>query len=247
MVMQPYEAASPPSSLAAQEQPTYMGPRVPTQQVPDDDDDGGSYPAQPTFPGPPAPRRYNWIWMLLGALVIAFIAAATTAAFMKGSQAENKSSSSPPPGITVSSPTGSATAPSGSSTTSSGAPATSSSGPASTGAPTADPKADPIGYLEGIRGQIDGYLAQGAAVLDPTAGRDLQNGLSDLESSVQVAKQHGMKGRYLRDVQDKADNLGSKINDEQTQGLVNDTTASALSGELQNFSDTVSNGGGGNN
>ena len=44
MVMQPYEAAPPPSYLAAQEQPTYMGPRVPAQSVPDEDDDGGLLP-----------------------------------------------------------------------------------------------------------------------------------------------------------------------------------------------------------
>jgi serine/threonine protein kinase len=243
MVMQPYEAPSRPSYLAAQEQPTYMGPRVPPQSVPDDDE-GGSYPAQPTFPGPPPPRRYNWIWMLLGALVVAFIAAATTAVFMKGSQAEKQSTSTPPPGITATtSPSGSATAPSGSST--SGTPSTSpsSSGPASTMAPTADPSKDPVGYLEGLRGQIDGYIAQGAGTMDPNAGRDLQNSLTDLESAVQLAQQHGMKGRYLHDVQSKTDQVGSKVNDDQTQGLITDPVASALSGELQNFSDTVGNGG----
>ena len=248
MVMQPYDT-SPPSSLAAQQQPAYMGPRIPQQSVPDDDD-GGSYPAQPTFPGPPPPRRYNWIWMLLGALVIAFIAAATTALFMKGSQAEKQTTSVPPPGITAkTTPSGSATAPSGSATSSSGSPTPStpsSSGPASTASPTADPSANPLAYLEGMRSQIDGFIAQGATVMDPNAGRDLQNSLTDLESSVQRAQQHGMKSFYLSDVQDKTDQLGSQVNDDQGQGLVNDTTASALSGELQNFSNALSNGGGDN-
>ena len=238
MVMQPYEAAPPPSYLAAQEQPAYMGPRVPPQSVPHDDDDGGSYPAQPTFPGPPPPRRWNWIWMVLAALAIAFIAAATTALFMKGSQAEKQSTSAPPPGISATSgPSGSATAPSGSSTS---AASSSSSGPASTMAPTADPKKDPVAYLEGMRAQIDGYIAQGPTVMDPNAGRDVQNALGDLENAAQLAKQHGMKGRYLHDLQTKTDDLGSRINDDQAQQLINDTTASELSGELQTFSDAVS-------
>ncbi|WP_194913050.1 serine/threonine-protein kinase [Catenulispora rubra] len=243
MVMQPYEAPTRPSYLAAQEQPAYMGPRVPPQSVPDDDD-GGSYPAQPTFPGPPPPRRYNWIWMVLGALVIAFIAAAGTALFMKGSQAEKQTTSAPPPGITATTgPGGSATGPSGSSP--SGTPSTTatSSGPASTLPPTADPGKDPVAFLEGVRGQVDGYIAQGAATMDPNAGRDLQNSLTDLESAVQVAQQHNMKGHYLRDAQNKADQVVSRINDDQTQGLTTDPVASVLSGEVQNLSDALGNSG----
>ncbi|WP_083795961.1 serine/threonine-protein kinase [Catenulispora acidiphila] len=237
VVMQPYEAASPPSYLAAQEQPTYMGPRVPAQSVPHEDDDGGSYPAQPTFPGPPAPRRWNWIWMLLGALVIAFIAAATTAVFMKGSRAEKQSTSAPPPGITVTStPSGSATGPSGAATPS-GPPSTSA--PATTNAPTADPRKDPIGYLESMRGQIDGYIAQGPVVMDPNAGRDMQNALADMENAVTVAKQHDMKGRSLKDLQDKTDNLASRLNADHSGELVNDVTASVLAGEINAFSNAL--------
>jgi eukaryotic-like serine/threonine-protein kinase len=236
VVMQPYEAASPPSYLAAQEQPAYTGPRVPPQSVPHDDDEAGSYPAQPTFPGPPPPRRWNWVWMVLGALVIAFIAAASTALFMKGSQAEKQTTSAPPPGITATSPSGSAAAPSGPATS---ATSPSSSPPVSTLAPTADPKKDPVAYLEAMRAQIEGYIAQGAMVMDPNAGRDIQNSLSDMENAAQVAKQHGMKGHYLNDLQHKADSLGSKINNDQTQGLVNDTTASVLAGELLTFSGTT--------
>jgi hypothetical protein len=56
-----------------------------------------------------------------------------------------------------------------------------------------------------------------------------------------------MKDRYLRDVQNKTDDLGSKINDDQSQGLIDDVTASALSGEVQTFSDAMSNGGDTNN
>ncbi len=103
-------------------------------------------------------------------------------------------------------------------------------------APTADPKKDPVGYLEAIRAQIEGYIAQGAMVMDPNAGRDIQNSLSDMENAAQVAKQHNMKDHYLNDLQHKADSLGSKINDDHAQGLVNDTTASTLAGELQTFS-----------
>jgi serine/threonine-protein kinase len=230
MVMQPYEPAN-------------MGPRVPAQSVPEDD--GGSYPAQPTFPGPRPPRRYNWIWMMLGALVIAFIAAATTAAFMKGSQAAKQATSAPPPGIaTTSGPSGAGTAPSGASP----APATSStsSGPPPTSAPTADPNVDPIGYLEGMRAQIDGYIAGGEAVMDTNTGRDLQNALSDLENSTQQAKQHGMKGPFVHEVQKKTDDLSSTIDDDQSNGLISDPTASALSKELQTFSDAVGNARGQN-
>ena len=244
MVMrQPYQAAQPPSYLAAQEQPAYMGPRVPAQSsVPHDDDDGGSYPAQPTFPGPPPPRRWNWIWMVLGALVIAFIAAAGTAVFMKGSQAEKRSTSAPPPGITASTPSGSATAPSGTNTSPSGAPTTSSSGPASTNAPTMNPKTDPVGYLEAMRAQIDGYIAQGAATMDPNTGRDLQNALADAENTAQQAKQHHMKGSTLHDLQSKLDDLGSKVNDDQSGGMLSEAVDSTLSGELQNFSDAIGGG-----
>jgi hypothetical protein len=202
------------------------------------EDDGGSYPAQPTFQ-PAAPRRYNWIWLLLGALVIAFIAAAMTAVFMKGSVAENKSSSNPPPGIAASS--GAGATPSGAST-----PPTSSAPAASTGSPTVDASANPTGYLEGMRGQIDGFIAQGQPVLDQNTGRDLQSSLADLENSVQQAQQHGMKGRYLREVQDKTDQVSSKITDAHSQAMIGDAAASALSGELQTFIDAVS-GGGGNN
>ena len=120
-----------------------------------------------------------------------------------------------------------------------------SSGPASTGAPTADPKTNPLGYLEGLRGQIDGFILLGESVMDPNAGRDLQNSLTDMESATQLAQQHGMKGGYLHDVQKKADRLGSKINDYQTQGLIGDTTASALAGELQTFSAAIGGGNGG--
>jgi serine/threonine-protein kinase len=248
MLMQPYAPSSPPSYLAAQEQPSYMGPRVPAQKVPDDDD-SGAYPAQPTFPGPPAPRRYNWIWMLLAALAIAFIAAASTAVFMKGSQAEKQTTSSPPPGISATGSPGASGA-SGSATASSGASTgTTSGGPASTGAPTADPKTDPLAYLEGLKAQINGFMVLGDSSLDPNAGRDLQNSLTDMESATQLAQQHDMKGSSLHDLQRKADKLGSKINNYQTQGLIADTAASALSGELQSFSDAVGGGGsgGGNN
>ena len=79
--------------------------------------------------------------------------------------------------------------------------------------------------------------------MEPNAGRDLQNALSDLENSVQQAQQHNMKGHFLHDVQNKTDDLGSRINDDQSQGLISQAVDSALSGELQNFSDAV----GGNN
>jgi serine/threonine-protein kinase len=237
MVMQPYDSPPPPSYTAAQEQAPYAG----QQRVAEDD--SGSYPAQPTFQ-PPAPRRYNWIWLVLGALVIAFIAAAMTAVFMKGSVAENKSTSTPPPGISATgAPSGSAT-PSGPSSPS-GTP-TSSATPNSTASPTADPNADPRGYLEGMRGQIDGFIAQGEPVMDSNTGRDLQNSLADVENSVQQAQQHGMKGRYLRDLQNKTDDVSSRITEAQSQGMIGNTAAAALSAELQTFSDAVSNGGGNN-
>jgi hypothetical protein len=216
-----------------------MGPRVPVQKVPDEDDDGGAYPAQPTYPGPPAPRRYNWIWMVLAALAIAFIAAATTAVFMTGSRAEKSTTSSPPPGISASSPSGS-----GSSPTSG---ASSTDGAVSTGAPTADAHSNPVGYLEGMRAQIDGFIAQGDGVMDANAGRDLQNALSDMENATRAAQQNGMKGKSLKNLTTKTDRLGSKINDYHSGGLISDPTASALSGELQTFSDALGSGGGGDN
>jgi hypothetical protein len=94
-----------------------------------------------------------------------------------------------------------------------------------------------------MRGQIDGLIVQGASVMDPNTGHDLQNSLSDLENAVQAAQQHGMKGRPLREVQNKTDQLAQKITDAQSQGQIGDSTASALLGELQTFSDALSSGG----
>jgi hypothetical protein len=97
-----------------------------------------------------------------------------------------------------------------------------------------------------MRGQIDGFIAQGEPVMDTNTGRDLQNSLSDLESSVQQAQQKGMKVHYLRDVQSKTDDLASQISDAQSHGLISDSATSALTSELQTFSGAFGNGGGNN-
>jgi len=118
-----------------------------------------------------------------------------------------------------------------------------------------DPAADPIGYLEAMRAQIDGFIAQGQDTIDPNTGRDLQNSLSDVENAVTAARNNGGGGRQQRAVQQKINAVEQKINDDLDNGQISQGAADQLTGELQNLSNGLANnngdggdgGGGGNN
>jgi serine/threonine-protein kinase len=245
MVMQAYDPPPPTYKEEQEQQLPYMARRM---RIPSQVHESDGYPAQPVFDVPG--RRYSWLVLVFGALLVAVIAAAGTAIVMSGRDEAKKVTSSPPPGITgAAAPssslpptppgTSSATAPQGTPSTP-GTPATGGQ-PASTGAPTADPGSDPIGYLEGMRGQIDGFIAEGDSAIDANTGRDLQNSLSDLEKSTQQAQQGLFKGRKLRDLQNKVDDVVSKISDAQDQNKIGDTAAQALTSELGRFSDALGN------
>jgi len=236
MVMPPYEPPSLPPSYAPdpdEENVPYMARRM---RIPSLHPSG--YPEQPVFAAPPA-RRYSWLVLVLVALLVAVIAATGTALIMKGSSAQDKATSTPPPGITGSQASSAATLP----TTPPSAPGSSSSPPAGTGAPTVDPNADPVGYLEAVRGQIDGFIAQGQGAVDPNTGRDLQNSLTDLEQAVRQAQQGGFKGRKVRDLQDKVGDVIAKVSGAQDEKKIGDAQAQALTTELQTFAGSVGNHG----
>jgi serine/threonine-protein kinase len=240
MVMQAYDPPPPTYKEEQEQQLPYMARRM---RIPSQSHETDGYPAQPVF-DVPAPRRYSWLVLVLGALLVAVIAAAGTAIVMSGTDAAKKATSSPPPGITgAAAGTGSSlpTTPPG---TPAGTPGSSAAaGAPVAGPPTGDPNADPMGYLEAMRGQIDGFLAQGHGVIDPNTARDLQNALTDLEKSVQQAQEAGFKGRKLHDVQNKVEDLTSKISDQQDEHKVGDAAAQALTTELQTFTAAVGSHG----
>ena len=114
-----------------------------------------------------------------------------------------------------------------------------------------DPGADPIGYVEAMRAQIDGFIAQGQDTIDPNTGRDLQNSLSDLENAITTARRNGGGGRQQRAIQQKINGVEQKINDDLDNGQISQGAADQLTGELQNLADGLANngdgGGGGGN
>ncbi|GAA2007797.1 serine/threonine-protein kinase [Catenulispora subtropica] len=237
MVMQAYDPPPPTYKEEQEQQLPYMARRM---RIPSQDNEPGGYPAQPVF-DTPAPRRYSWVVLVFGALLVAVIAAAGTAIVMGGKDAEKKATSAPPPGITGSpAPNTAATLPA----TPPSVPDTPASGsrPAAGSSPTGDPNADPLGYLEAMRGQIDGFLAQGRDTIDSNTARDLQNSLTDLEKSTQQAQAAQFKGRKLRDLQSKVDDVTSKISEAQDEGKIGDAAAEALTTELQTFAVSVGHG-----
>ncbi|NUP51934.1 MAG: serine/threonine protein kinase [Catenulispora sp.] len=237
MVMQAYDPPPPTYKQEQEQQLPYMARRM---RIPSQSHESDGYPAQPVF-GAPAPRRYSWIVLVFGALLVAVIAAAGTAIVMNGKDAETKATSSPPPGITGAPATSPASLPSTPPSAPSSTPT--SSAPAATGALTADPGSDPLHYLEGMRGQIDGFIAQGDSAIDANTGRDLQNSLTDLESNTQQAQQQNFKHGKVRELQNKADDLASKISDAQDQGKISDAVASTLTKEIQAYSDGLDSRG----
>jgi len=181
-------------------------------------------------PSAPAPRPASRFRLLIGALVVAAVAAGVTALLMKTKPAT----------------TAGVGAGSSASATASASAATTTTAPASptpTPSPTlalGDPAADPIAYLEAMRGQIDGFIAQGQDTIDPNTGRDLQNSLADLQNAITGA-QNNNSARQLRTARTKINDLEQKIAGDTDNGTLSQGPADQLTGELQNLDNALAN------
>jgi hypothetical protein len=120
---------------------------------------------------------------------------------------------------------------------------TTSPTPTATANPNAalpDPAADPIAYVEGMRGQIDGLIAQGQNTIDPNTGRDVQNSLADLENAITtVQNDNGGGNARWREVRRKINSVAQKINDDADNGRISQDAADQLTGELQDLSNAL--------
>jgi serine/threonine protein kinase len=185
--------------------------------------------AAATQPGRPSRTR-----LLIGALVVAAVAAGVTAMVLELSRSSG-SAAAPPPTTSSSTAAGSPTP-----------PTSPSPSPSSSSSPTlGDPAGDPIGYLEAMRAQIDGFIQQGQDTIDPNTGRDLQNSLADLEQSITDAQSHG-GGSKWRGVRQKISDVTQKISDDTDNGMISQDAANQLTSELQALSDALPGQGGDN-
>ncbi|WP_326854639.1 serine/threonine-protein kinase [Actinocrinis sp.] len=172
------------------------------------------------------PDRQSRTRLLAGALVIAAVAAGVTAMALELSKS-NGSNGTPPP-----------------TTSSSTAPGSASSSPTPSPSPSesptlGDPAGDPIGYLEAMRGQIDGFIAQGQDTIDPNTGRDIQNSLGDLEQAIADARSHGGGNSKWRDVRQKINDVTQKISDATDNNMISQDAANQLTSELQALSNAL--------
>lgn len=180
--------------------------------------------------------------LLVVALFVAAAVAGITALIMHTGNASNTNTGAPPSA-------GQSAVNSGAPTTS---PAPASPSPADTTTMVAntnpvfgDPAADPIGYLEAMRAQIDGFIAQGQDTIDPNTGRDLQNSLSDLENAITASRNNGGGARQQRAIRQKINAVEQKINDDLDNGQISQGAADQLTAELQNLANGLANNNGG--
>jgi len=179
--------------------------------------------------------------LMIGALVVALVAAGVTALALSLSNKSGANASAPP---TASASGAGATTPSSAQTPTpspSAAADTSPTANPNANATLPDPAADPNGYLEGMRGQIDGLIAQGQNTIDPNTGRDLQNSLADLENAITAVQNDNGGGGNARwrDVRHKINGVAQKINDGADNGRISQDAADQLTGELQDLSDAL--------
>jgi serine/threonine-protein kinase len=179
----------------------------------------------------------NRTWLLIGALVVAAVTAGVTALVL---EAGHPGTTARPPGATRSAASTTAPATSPSPSTDSPSTVATDTATADPNAPLGDPEADPIGYVEGMRAQIDGFIAQGQDVIDPNTGRDLQNSLGDLENAITAAQQAGGGNRQSRQVRQKIDSIRQRIADDLDNGQISQDPADQLTGELQDLADGLS-------
>lgn len=230
------QPAAPPVTQRTLLMPAFDAPTVPTS-LPGGggaNDRVGGDSAAAARPGSPPSRSR----LLMGALAIAVAAAGVTALALELSK--SGSTNGTPPPITSSSGAGAlGSAPTGSTSptpTNTSSPSASASAP---GAPTADPSADPINYIEGIRAQINGFIAQGQNTIDPNTGQDIQNSLADLENAITDAQNNGGGSGKWRSIRQKIDGVTQKINDDTNNSLISQDASDQLTGELQNLSSAL--------
>lgn len=107
------------------------------------------------------------------------------------------------------------------------------------GAPPTNPGGDPMGYLEAMRVQIQGMIAQGADTIDPNGAGDLQNAIADLENSVVVWQGSGNSSKKLRDVKSKIDGVTHKISGLTDDTMIGRPAADVLNAELRDLKDSI--------
>jgi serine/threonine protein kinase len=220
-------ASQPPAAQRTLVMPAFD---VPTQRT---SPPGGSRPGGAAAPT----NQQSRTRLLIGALVVAAVAAGVTALVLNLSKSNG--SAGTPPAASSSSPAAITT------------PATPTPTPSDSPSPSADatpdnPAGDPIGYLESMRAQIDGFIAQGQDTIDPNTGRDLQNSLADLENAVTSAQNNGSGNgnSQWHTVKHKIDDLTQKISGDADNGTISQDAADQLTGELQSLSDALPNNGG---
>ena len=118
-------------------------------------------------------------------------------------------------------------------------PAASPSGPGASIPPlTASPAGDPIRYLDSVRAQITGFVAEGRGSLDATTGGDLQNSIVDIENSVVSAQRNGGPA-HLQEIRNKISSLDGRLDALVAEGRVSAAAANALKAELSRLAATV--------
>jgi serine/threonine protein kinase, bacterial len=147
----------------------------------------------------------------------------------------------------IGNPTTAATAPSSgrdtagsspaTSVTSSALPALSASAPViatstTTSPATRLPIADPIGFLQGLRAQIQALVAQGRSTIDPAAAGDLQNLVIDLENSVTSYQRNGGTA-HLQEIKNKIAAFDTRLATLVNQGRISQSAANQLAAYLQ--------------
>ena len=91
--------------------------------------------------------------------------------------------------------------------------------------------ADPIGYLEGLRTQIQALVAQGPATIDPVAAGDLQNLVLDLENSVVSYQQNG-GAAHVQEIRQKVAGFDERLSLLVGQGRLSQAAADQLAAYL---------------
>lgn len=114
-------------------------------------------------------------------------------------------------------------------------------------APLPDPAADPVGYVQGLRNQVQALIAQGPATLQPGAGQTLRNSLAGLQNLVAAARQHPGSKQW-RDVANRITAIQQQVSNAASAGQISASAANTLVSELQSLADglpaTNTNGNG---
>jgi eukaryotic-like serine/threonine-protein kinase len=105
-------------------------------------------------------------------------------------------------------------------------------------APLPDPAADPVGYVQGLRNQVQALIAQGPATLQPGAGQNLLNSLAGLQNLVAAARQHPGSKQW-RDVANRVTAIQQQVSNAASAGQISASAANTLVSELQSLADSL--------